>query len=113
MGTIQHGLFEWDEAKADRNRDKHGVLFEDVAAILTHAPAESRLIEYDDAHSYSEDRYTTLVPHPDDPEILLWVCWTDRDDEEGTWTRIISARRATPGEEHRYDRWRAGEEGHA
>ncbi len=113
MRTIRHGLFEWDEDKADRNANKHGVTFEDAAAFLSHTPLERHLIEYDDAHSHGEDRYDTLVPHPDDPEVLLWVCSTDRDDEEGATTRIISARLATPGEEKRYARWLAGKEGRA
>lgn len=111
MGTIRYGTFEWDEAKADLNYGKHGVLFEDAVVALTHTPAALHLIEYDDAHSGTEDRYNTLVPHPDDPEVLLWVCWTERDAEDEVWTRIISARLATRGEEHRYARWLSGEKG--
>jgi uncharacterized DUF497 family protein len=113
VATICYGSFEWDEAKADRNHEKHGVAFEDVANVLTSTSAELHLVEYDDAHSLAEDRYTTLVPHPDDSEILLWVCWTVRDDGEEIRTRLVSARFATEGEEDRYARWRAGEEGRA
>ncbi|MGA2443736.1 MAG: BrnT family toxin, partial [Tepidisphaeraceae bacterium] len=58
--------------------------------------------EYDDEHSDEEDRYRTIGSHPQDRGIVLCLSWTEREDEEGSTTRIISARAATSRERKRY-----------
>ena len=89
-------LFEWDEAKAESNRRKHGVDFEQAVAACADPCA---LVRYDEAHSGEEDRFhllgmvgTTLV---------LLVVFTEHDA-----IRIISARRATRQEVRHYEHHR-------
>ena len=45
-------LFEWDEAKNEANKRKHGIRFELALRVFYD---ENRLEEYDDAHSDDED----------------------------------------------------------
>jgi uncharacterized protein len=84
--------FEWDDAKAAANYDKHHVSFDharhafyDVFAVDGH----------DDRENYGEDRYTIsgMVDG-----VLLFVAYTQR----GERVRIITARRATRGEQNDY-----------
>lgn len=86
--------FEWDTDKAARNRDKHGVSFEEAATVF----GDPLAITYDDPdHSDVEDRYLTFGHSSQG--ILLVVSHTDRDER----TRIISARRASRKERKQYE----------
>ena len=85
--------FEWDRDKAKSNAKKHSVpfdeaitVFNDPAAYTFHAPD----------HSLDEDRY--LVFGYSKRNRLLTVVYTYRERK----TRIISARRATAGEQEIY-----------
>lgn len=49
--------FAWDPAKAAANRRKHGVSFEQAAAVFRDPLALSR---YDEGHSEGEERWLTL-----------------------------------------------------
>ena len=49
--------FTWDREKADYNRKKHGVSFEQAATVFCDPRAVSI---FDNAHSASEDRWITL-----------------------------------------------------
>ena len=94
--------FEWDTQKAKANKQKHRVTFEDAQAVLEDAEADVYHIErYDDEHSMGEDRYVTIGSDPADRQIVLFIHWTQRRKGEQTFTRIISARRATPQERRR------------
>ena len=87
--------FEWDEGKAGRNIEKHGVSFEEAATVF--GDPLSLTIE-DPAHSWDEERFVTIggsFAHR-----LLVVVHTDRDDA----IRIISARQATRRERRDYER---------
>ena len=100
-----HWRFEWDRRKAKRNLRQHGVSMDEAALMLAQENADIYLIEeYDDEHSDEEDRYRTIGSHPQDRGIILCVSWTEREDEEGSITRIISARTATASERRRYIR---------
>ena len=89
---MQDDCFEWDDAKAEANRRKHGVTFEEARE------------EFDDLH-YTEEP-------DDDPDEERWkligrsrrrllvVIYTDR----GSRMRIISARKATRHDQDTYDR---------
>ena len=56
--VVMEGLtFDWDPDKAQRNRSKHGVSFEEAQAAFYDENA--RLI-YDPDHSESEDRFLLL-----------------------------------------------------
>jgi len=86
--------FERDTDKAARNRDKHGVSFEEAATVF----GDPLAITYDDPdHSDVEDRYLTFGHSSQG--ILLVVSHTDRDER----TRIISARRASRKERKQYE----------
>jgi uncharacterized protein len=98
-----HDDFEWDHARAMANREKHRVTFEIAAVVLADKDGDvHHLEEYDDSHSYREDRYTTTCSHPDDRSVILRVSWTDRPSVGGHLTRIISARLATARERKLY-----------
>lgn len=86
--------FAWDPAKARRNAARQGVRFADAALAL-------------------EDPFALVVPDPDiqgeerlvalaaDPEGHILVVVYSHGSEN---TRIISARRASPGERTQYRR---------
>ncbi|MGD0139985.1 MAG: BrnT family toxin [Tepidisphaeraceae bacterium] len=98
-----HWRFEWDRRKARLNVRRHGASFDEAATVLAQENAEIYLIEeHDDEHSDEEDRYRTIGSHPQDRGIVLCIFWTEREDDEGSITRIISARAATPWERKRY-----------
>ena len=92
--------FEWDEAKAIANQNKHHLSFE-VAARVFLDP--SRIEFFDDREDYGEDRWITvgLV----DPVILV-VIYTLRG-MEGESIRLISARRANEQEQKIYHQFRS------
>lgn len=89
--------FEWAEGKSLRNRDKHGVTFEEAASVFRDANAVE---EYDETHTVpGEDRFRIIglsaVPR------LLLVVYCER---EGDVIRIISARPANAQEREVYGR---------
>ena len=85
--------FEWDRDKADANRRKHGVTFEEASTVFDDPNA---WVEYDQSHSQDEDRW--LVIGLSSRLRLLTVCYTKRNEK----IRLISAHRATKAETHRY-----------
>ncbi len=95
-----HQFFEWHDQKAETNKRKHRVTFEDAAAVLADDHADRYHLErYDDKHSMGENRYVTIASHPAKRSIVLFICWTQRRKKGGrVVTRIISAHRATPKE---------------
>lgn len=85
----------WDPAKAEANRRKHGITFEEAQTIFF----DSFFVSIkDDDHSDEEDRFFALG---ESPQVgLLAVSYTIRDDE--AW--LISARQPEPAERKRYMR---------
>lgn len=86
--------FEWDPAKATRNRRKHRVSFHEAATVF----GDPLAITYPDPdHSVEEDRFITIgMSHAGR---VLMVAHADRDEN----VRVISARRATPRERKHYE----------
>lgn len=84
--------YEWDPAKAASNAAKHGVRFADAVAVF----ADDSALTLDDPHP-DEERYVTIGL--DALTRILVVCYTWRGAET---IRLISARRATPGEQRQY-----------
>jgi uncharacterized DUF497 family protein len=86
--------FEWDEAKALANEQKHNVTFYEAIGVFSDPNA---LTIFDAYHSNTEDRYITIgfstTAH------ILVVVYTERH----TTIRLISARRATPAECRQYE----------
>ncbi len=79
-------LFTWDKIKADANRARHGVTFEEARTCFNDP---LQVVFYDPDHSQDEDR-ELLIGHSKLGRLLL-VSYTSR----GSVTRIISARRPT------------------
>ena len=89
--------FAWDLAKAAANKKKHGVAFEEAQTVFYD---ETAIQYHDPDHSGEEDRFLMLGLSA--KLRVLMVSHTFRDDERVV--RIISARKATKGEESAY--WR-------
>jgi uncharacterized protein len=86
--------FEWDPAKARRNRRKHRVSFQEAATVFGDPLAMTFL---DPDHSTSEQRFITVGVSSTNR--ILIVAHTDRGEN----VRIISARRATQTERKYYE----------
>jgi uncharacterized DUF497 family protein len=89
--------FEWNENKNRSNFRKHGIWFEEAQTVWSDAAS----IEfYDPEHSSNEDRFIR-IGHSTGSRLLL-VVFCERS--EGSTIRMISARRATPGERREYEK---------
>lgn len=81
--------FEWDQEKAQSNRDKHGVSFEEAQTIFD----DPLYVDfYDPDHSENENRY--IIIGTSSVGNILLVSYTERGDIIG----IISARQVTKQE---------------
>ena len=90
--------FEWDDRKAESNRQKHGVTFVEAATVFDDP---RKLVKLDEEHSDAEDRWHVLGFSSKDR--LLLVVTLDRTNR----CRIISARKATKHEQDDYYRQNA------
>lgn len=91
--------FDWDPAKAQSNRAKHGVSFEDAMTVFSDPLALSRL---DEDHGGGEERWITLGRATTGP--LLLVVHTHVElSLDRVAIRIISARRPTRNETRQYE----------
>jgi uncharacterized DUF497 family protein len=86
--------FEWDPAKADENRRKHGVSFDEATTVFD----DPLGITYPDP-DHSEDERRWVIFAFSSAHRLLVVSYTERDDT----LRIISARVTTRGENTIYE----------
>ena len=87
--------FIWDAQKADANRRKHRVSFEEALTVFSDPDAR---IHDDPAHSANETR-EIIVGHSARNRLLL-VAFTERQGA----VRIISARRTTRHESNEYEK---------
>jgi uncharacterized DUF497 family protein len=83
--------FQWDPDKAQENLRKHGVAFADAVGAFE----DPRALTRDDPRP-SEERFLTLGL--DLLGRIVLVNWTWRGDN----SRLISARKASPGERSLY-----------
>ena len=86
--------FEWDSNKAQSNKKKHGITFEEASTIFGDSLSVTIL---DPTHSIGEDRFVTIGTSANGR--LIVVVHTERDDI----IRIISARNATRNERRQYE----------
>ena len=86
--------FEWDEAKAARNVEKHGVTFQEASSVFRDPLAK---VLPDPTGAPGEER-AILMGHSDGSRLLL-IVFTDRGDR----IRIISAREPTRHERQGYE----------
>ncbi len=89
--------FEWDECKNQINQAKHGVSFEEAKTVFYD---EQALLEYDELHSESEDRFRILGCSDRGNVLLVVHCLRENE----TIIRIISSRKATATERAGYER---------
>ena len=82
---------EWDDKKADINKQKHGISFATAAMVFAD---ENRIERRDERHSQDEDRWQVIGMVED----VLFVVYTERIDS----IRLIMAREATPKERREY-----------
>ena len=87
--------FEWDEAKAAANLDKHGISFEEAQTVFGDP---NTITLFDDQHSNVEDRFVDIGMSANGR--ILVVVYTENEAR----IRIISCRRATPKERRQYER---------
>ena len=99
MAQYYQFYFEWDAAKAARNRRKHGISFELAATVF----GDPLMISIpDEEHSANEERWITLG-QAENGQVLL-VVHTHHDlSAQGARVRIISARHATKREQRQYE----------
>jgi len=90
-------FFTWDEAKNKKNKNKHGVSFEEAQSVFFDECA--KLIT-DPDHSQEEDHF--ILMGMSEKLKLLVVVHVYREDDEVI--RIISARKAKPRESKNYKR---------
>lgn len=91
--------FSWDPEKADANRRKHGVSFEDAATVLADALAVTL---YDESHSETEERWVTLGQTVSGVLLVVIHTFEELNPLEAA-VRIISARPATAVERRAYE----------
>ena len=86
--------FEWNQNKAKKNIEKHGVSFDEAATVFS----DPLSITYNDPdHSYDENRY--IIIGLSALGKLLFVSHTEIDDK----IRIISTRQLTRKERKQYE----------
>ena len=86
---------EWDPRKAEANRRKHGVTFEDAQTVF--ADERARLID-DPDHSEEEERFVLLGLSSSLRLLVVVHCYR----ADGNVIRIVSARKATRDEQRFY-----------
>lgn len=90
--------FEWDDAKAASNWDKHRVRFETALRVF----ADPFLLTQQDRIENGELRWQSIGTV--DGVLVLLVAHTVRGADDGAEViRIISARKADPKERKRYE----------
>jgi len=86
--------FEWDPKKAESNRAKHGISFDEASSVFGDPLATSVV---DPAHSVNEERFLTTGMSNQGRAVIVWHA------DRGDVVRIIGAREATPQERRTYE----------
>lgn len=92
--------FEWDPFKAKRNNKKHGISFEQATSVFRDPLAIS---VFDEDHDEEEERWITLGKTTDGTLLVVVHTFREMSSQDGTTLRIISARKATRGEQKDYE----------
>ena len=87
--------FEWDSNKAQSNKRKHGVSFEEAATAFYD---DNGILIADPDVSEGEERYLLLGMSSSPRELVVCHCYRESD----TVIRIISARHADKDEKAQY-----------
>jgi len=89
--------FAWSRQKAEGNRKKHGVSFEEAQSVFSD---ERALLISDPDHSEDEDRFILLGFSASLRLLVVCHCYREETDV----IRIISARKASKPEAASYNR---------
>lgn len=87
--------FEWDPFKAQSNKRKHGVSFEEARSVFY----DEYAIQFDDEENSEKEERFLMLGLSNELRVLI-VCHCER--ESGEVIRIISARKATKKERKYY-----------
>ncbi len=87
-------IFEWDQSKAETNKRKHGVRFDEAQTVFID---NLSAVKPDTEHSDAEERL--LIIGTSNRNRVIVVSYTERGDK----IRLISARRATRNERKQYE----------
>lgn len=91
--------FDWNTLKAQTNRQKHRVSFEEACTIFADP---SILTIHDDAHSEDEDRWVSMAISALGRLLVVIHTCPEPDGAGDELMRIISARRANASEQRVY-----------
>ena len=91
--------FQWDRAKNQTNRSKHGIEFRKATEVFRDPLAISI---FDEEHSFDEDRWIT-TGQTQDGMLLVVIHTFEQTEKHRSQIRIISARRATTRERRHYE----------
>ena len=91
--------FEWDPAKAASNLRKHQISFKTAATVFKDPLT---LSDPDREHSEFEERWITMGHDRFGCLLVVSHTWNEATGGKNS-VRIISARRATPNEQRRYE----------
>ena len=91
--------FEWNQNKANSNRIKHGVSFDEAKTVFY--DDHGRLIPDPDSSIY-EERFILLGQSSEFKTLIVCHCYRDENES----IRIISARKADKGERKQYEGFR-------
>ncbi len=89
--------FEWNESKNEKNRQKHGIWFEEAQMIFSDS---FHRVFLDTRHPTGEDRYVTIGYSSSNRLLVVVFCWRTNESV----VRIISARKATKKERRFYEK---------
>ena len=89
--------YDWHEEKAEKNKKKHGVDFEEAKSVFNDPKIK---IKYDEANSNEEERFQAIGYST--KSRCLFVVFCEYEEGEEDTIRIISARRAEKFEEKIY-----------
>ena len=85
---LEGQMFIWNKIKAESNKTKHGISFEEAATVFVLDEQETFS---DDEHSHQEERLIIIGLSQALRVLTVVHCWRESD----TVIRIISARKAT------------------
>ncbi len=90
--------FDWDILKADANRRKHRVSFEEACTIF----ADRFILTIHDAGHSEEERWASMALSSAGRVLVVVHTWPEPDQLGDERVRIISARRADKQEQRVY-----------
>jgi len=93
-------VFSWDTAKATRNREKHGVSFEEASTVF----ADPAALDWEDIHHSEREHRRKRLGKSVSRRVLLVVYTVRRLKDAKETVRVISARQASRKERKAYAR---------